>query len=132
MPLSFDEMKDKIKGIISGSKEDTFQERLFKLIDERGLDDVTVYKRANVDRKVFSKIRSNVDYHPKKKTAVAFAIALELDMQEMKDLLARAEFALSPSSKFDLIISYFVNNKNYDIYEINTALFEYDQPLLGY
>ena len=132
MPRSFDEMKDGIKGIFAGPKEDTFQERLFKLIDERGLSDVTVYKRANVNRKVFSKIRCNVDYHPQKKTAVAFAIALELDMQEMKDLLARAEFALSPSSKFDLIISYFVNNKNYDIYEINTALFEYDQPLLGY
>ncbi len=132
MPLSFDEMKDSIKGIFDGPKEDTFQERLFKLIDERGLDDVTVYKRANIDRKVFSKIRSNVDYHPKKKTAVAFAIALELDMPEMKDLLARAEFALSPSSKFDLIISYFVNNKNYDIFEINSALFTYGQPLLGY
>lgn len=113
-------------------KEDTFQQRLFKLIDKRGLDDVTVYKRANIDRKVFSKIRCNVDYKPKKKTAVAFAIALELDMPEMEDLLSRAEYAMSPHSEFDLIISYFVNNHNYDIYEINSALFKYGQPLLGY
>ncbi len=121
-----------LEDILSKTKEDTFQQRLFKLIDERDLDDVSVYKRANVDRKVFSKIRCNVDYHPNKKTAVAFAIALELDMPAMKDLLARAEFALSPSSKFDLIISYFVKNKNYNIFEINSALFEFDQPLLGY
>ncbi|MBQ6343144.1 MAG: macro domain-containing protein [Anaerolineaceae bacterium] len=112
-------------------KEDTFQQRLFKLIDERGLDDVTVYKRANVDRKLFSKIRSRADYHPKKKTAVAFAIALKLDMPTMQDLLSRAEFALSPGNKFDLIISYFVNSGNYDIYEINSALFKYGQPILG-
>ena len=113
-------------------KEDTFQQRLFKLIDERHLDDVTVYKRANIDRKVFSKIRCNENYHPAKKTAIAFAIALELNESEMKDLLARAEFALAPWSKFDLIISYFVNHKIYDINEINMVLFKYDQPLLGY
>ena len=113
------------------SKEDTFQQRLFKLIDERGLDDVTVYKRANVDRKVFSKIRSNVNYQPKKVTAIAFAIALHLDLPEMRDLLARAGFALSPGSKFDLIISYFVSNRKYNINDINIALFDYEQPLLG-
>ena len=112
--------------------EDTFQQRLFKLIDERHLDDVTVYKRANIDRKVFSKIRCNENYHPAKKTAIAFAIALELNESEMKDLLARAEFALAPWSKFDLIISYFVSHKIYDINEINMVLFKYDQPLLGY
>ena len=87
-----------------------------------GMDDVTVYKKANIDRKVFSRIRCKKDYKPTKKTAVAFAIALQLDMPAMLDLLSRAEIAFSPSSKFDLIITYFVTNKVYDIYEINAAL----------
>ena len=113
------------------SAGDTFQQKLLSLIDESGLDDVTVYKRANIDRKVFSRIRCNRDYTPKKKTAVAFAIALRLDMAAMLDLLSRAEIAFSPSSKFDLIITYFVTNKIYDIYEINCALFRYGQPTLG-
>lgn len=113
------------------SSEDTFQQRLFKLIDESGMDDVSVYKKANIDRKVFSRIRCKEDYKPKKKTAVAFAIALELDMPTMLDLLSRAEIAFSPSNKFDLIITYFVKNKVYDIYEINAALFKYGQPILG-
>lgn len=110
---------------------DTFQQRLFKLIDESGMDDVTVYKKANIDRKVFSRIRCKEDYKPKKKTAVAFAIALRLDMPTMLDLLSRAEIAFSPSNKFDLIITYFVSHKIYDIYEINAALFMYGQPILG-
>ena len=113
------------------NKEDTFQQRLFKLIDESGMDDVTVYKKANIDRKVFSRIRCKEDYKPKKKTAVAFAIALQLDMPTMLDLLSRAEIAFSPSNKFDLIITYFITNKVYDIYEINAALFKYGQPILG-
>ena len=116
---------------VLGSSEDTFQQRLFKLIDESGMDDVSVYKKANIDRKVFSRIRCKEDYKPKKKTAVAFAIALELDMPEMLDLLSRAEIAFSPSNKFDLIITYFITNKVYDIYEINAALFKYGQPILG-
>ena len=116
---------------VLGGKEDTFQQRLFKLIDASGMDDVTVYKKANIDRKVFSRIRCKEDYKPKKKTAVAFAIALELDMPTMLDLLSRAEIAFSPSSKFDLIVSYFITNRNYDIFEINAALFKYGQPILG-
>ena len=111
--------------------EDTFQQKLFKLIEESGMDDVTVYKKAHIDRKVFSRIRCKKDYKPTKKTAVAFAIALQLDMPAMLDLLSRAEIAFSPSSKFDLIITYFVTNKVYDIYEINAALFKYGQPILG-
>ena len=111
--------------------EDTFQQKLFKLIEESGMDDVTVYKKANIDRKVFSRIRCKKDYKPTKKTAVAFAIALQLDMPALLDLLSRAEIAFSPSSKFDLIITYFVTNKVYDIYEINAALFKYGQPILG-
>lgn len=110
---------------------DTFQQRLFKLIDASGLDDVTVYKKANIDRKVFSRIRCKEDYKPKKKTAVAFAIALELDLPTTLDLLSRAEIAFSPSSRFDLIVTYFITNKIYDIFEINTALFKYGQPILG-
>ena len=110
---------------------DTFQQRLFKLIDASGMDDVTVYKKANIDRKVFSRIRCKEDYRPKKKTAGAFAIALKLDMPTMLDLLSRAEIAFSPSNKFDLIITYFVTNGVYDIFEINAALFKYGQPILG-
>lgn len=116
--------------VLSAAGE-SFQLRLLKLIDESGMDDVTVYKKANIDRKVFSSIRCKPDYKPKKKTAVAFAIALELDMPTLTDLLSRAEIALSPHNKFDLIITYFVTNKIYDIYEINAALFKYGQPILG-
>lgn len=110
---------------------ETFQQRLFRLIDESGMDDVTVYKKANIDRKVFSRIRCKEDYKPKKITAVAFAIALKLDLPTMLDLLSRAGIAFSPSNKFDLIITYFVTQKNYDIFEINAALFRYGQPILG-
>ena len=110
---------------------DTFQQRLFKLIDASGMDDVTVYKKANIDRKVFSSIRCKADYKPKKRTAVAFAIALKLDMPTMLDLLARAEIAFSPSNKFDLIITYCINKKIYDIHKINAILFQYGQPALG-
>lgn len=110
---------------------DTFRQKLFQLIDERGMDDVTVYKKANIDRKVFSRIRCKEDYKPKKKTAVALCVALELDMQEMLDLLARAEIAFSPSSRFDMVIAYFITKQIYDIFEINAALFKYGLPILG-
>lgn len=112
-------------------EEDTFQQRLFRLIDASGMDDVTVYKRANLDRKLFSAIRKKKDYRPKKQTAVALAIALRLDLKTTRDLLARAELAFSPSNKFDLIVSYFITNRNYDIFELNAVLFDYGQPLLG-
>lgn len=109
----------------------TFQEYLFMLIDRRGLEDTEVYKRANIDRKHFSKIRSNVDYKPSKKTALAFALALHLNLDETRDLLARAGLALSPSMVFDRIIEYCIETGNYDIHEINCILFEYDQQMLG-
>lgn len=116
--------------ILSNAGE-SFQQRLFKLIDESGMDDVTVYKKANIDRKLFSRIRCKADYKPKKKTAVAFAIALHLDMPTMLDLLSRAEIAFSSSSRFDLIITYCVDNGIYDIFEINSILFKYGEPILG-
>ena len=112
-------------------KEETFQERLFRLIDRKGLEDTVVYKKANLDRKLFSKIRSNVDYNPSKKTALALAVALELNLDETKDLLLRAGIALSRSNVFDLIIAYCFDHHITDIYEINCILFKYGQPTLG-
>lgn len=111
--------------------DDTWQEALLWWIDEKGYTDVEVYKRANVDRKLFSKIRNKEEYQPKKMTAVAFALALRLNLDETQDLLKRAGFVLSHSNKFDIIIEYFIQQGIYDTYTINLALFDHRQPLLG-
>ena len=108
-----------------------FTETLLKLIDQSGKKDSEIYKKANISKQHFSKIRNNPHYKPTKPTAIALALALELDIEQTKDLIGRAGYALTNSSKFDLIIRYFIEQRNYNIVEINIALYEFDLVLLG-
>lgn len=114
---------------LMGQMDETFSQRLLRLIDERDMTDSEAYNEAYVDRRHFSKIRKDVNYSPNKKTVLAFAIALELSIDEAKDLLNSAVFALSRSSKTDIIVAYFLQNKIYDMFEINEILDAYGQPI---
>lgn len=130
IPFSMTDLtEESLKEALQGGK--SFADRLFELIEERGLSDVEVYKKANLDKKVFSSIRCKKAYKPKKTTALALAVALKLDLPTMTDLLSRAGYALDPSSRMDLIVSYFVTHRQYNIFEINEALFDYGEPTLG-
>lgn len=126
IPMDSDDWGQLINDLDAG-----FSETLLQLIDRTGKKDSEIYKKANVDRKLFSKIRNNMDYRPSKTTALAFAFALELDVEETKDFISRAGFALSHSSKIDVIVEYFLVNRNYNVFELNEVLFAFDQPLVG-
>lgn len=131
VPAGMPRVKDKSLEDLVGNLDESFSATLLRLIDATGQKDADIYHRANIDRRLFSKIRSNEGYMPSKPTVLAFAIALELNMEQTSDLLKRAGFALSHSRKFDVIVEFFIKSRNYDIYLINEVLFSHDQPVLG-
>ena len=130
VPLPYGKPKPSLADLLAQT-DAGFSETLLKLIDKTGRKDSEIYTRANLSRQHFSKIRNNPHYQPTKPTAIALALALELDLEQTRDLIGRAGYALTGSSKFDVIIMYFIREKNYNLFDINAALFEFDQSLLG-
>ena len=128
--LRKDEKYRKLDKVLE-KKEETFSEMLLRLIDEKGLKDSDAYKRANIDRRLFSKIRGDINYVPSKKTAISFCMALQLEMEEAKKLLKAAGYALSSSSRFDLIIMYLIENCEYNIHFANIVLEDYGEGTLS-
>ena len=116
---------------VVGNLEKSFMEMVFTFADSKGMTDTEVQKKANIDRKAFSKLKCGTTKNPSKSTALAFAVALELNLDETKDLLSRAGFALSPCSKMDLIVRYFIERNVYDIDVVNIALYEHGEQTLG-
>ena len=130
VPLPYGKSKPSLADLLAQT-DAGFSETLLKLIDKTGKKDSEIYTKANLSRQHFSKIRNNPHYQPTKPTAIALALALELDLEQTRDLIGRAGYALTGSSKFDVIIMYFIREKNYNLFDINAALFEFDQSLLG-
>ena len=112
-------------------REESFSQMILRLIDEKGLKDSEVYKKANIDRRLFSRLRSDIDYVPSKKTAISFCFALQLSLDDSRELLERAGYSLSTSSRFDLIIMYLLEHREYSVEFANLVLHEYGESTLS-
>ncbi len=126
-PIGSDSMS--LDALLSRSEE-TFNQMMFRFIQEKGMTNPEVYQKAGVSKKLFSKIKNDVDYHPSKKTVFALALGLELNIDQTRDFLLRAGYAINPSDKFDLVMQYFIERQFYNVIDIEIALYEHNLPLL--